>query len=143
MAQVSMNLLRFAQANAQMTAEVWDPATNLRIADASALADGTAHFPSIPTGPYQRRIRYPNLLEPVATQTIYVSPAGETRVSLYIDPAKFKNTKIVDAPETNLAPLSSMSEAVGLAAGALANKMPGEILTATWANGIALAIRDL
>lgn len=143
MAQVSMNLLGYAQGNAQMTAEVWNPATNLKIAEARVLADGSVQLPNIPTGAYQVKVRHANLVTEVATQTIYVSPAGETRVSMYIDPKKFTNLSIVDVPDTDLEPLATMAQSAELAAGGLTNKMPGEILTAAWANGIAMAVRDL
>jgi hypothetical protein len=143
MAQVSMNLLGYAQANAQLTAEAWDPATNLKIASTSVLADGSALFTNIPTGAYQVRVRYANLLNDVAVQTIYVQPAGETRVSMYIDPKKFTNVGLVDVPDADLEPLATMAQSVELAAGSYTNKMPGEILTAAWANGVALAIRNL
>jgi hypothetical protein len=143
MTQLALNLMGFAQGNAQMTAEVWDPATNLRIANAPVMADGSVRMANIPTGAYQIKIKHPNLFAEVATQIIYVTPTGETTVSMLIDPTKFKNSAIVDLPEANLAPIATMMEAIELAAKGLTNKMPGEILTAAWANGVAFAIRDL
>lgn len=143
MAQLSMNLLGYAQGNAQMKAEVWDPATNLKIAEGFALADGTVRIPNIAAGAYQVRVRHSNLLADVAVQTIYVQPAGETRVSMFIDPKQFTNLALTDIADVDLEPLAKMAQSVELAAGGLANKQPGEILTAAWANGIALAIRDL
>jgi hypothetical protein len=143
MTQLALNLMGFAQGNAQMTAEVWDPATNLRIANAPVMADGSVRMANIPSGAYQIKIKHPNLFAEVATQTIYVTPAGVTNVSILIDPTKFKNSAIVDVPEANLAPIATMAESIELAAKGLTNKMPGEILTAAWANGIAFAINDL
>jgi hypothetical protein len=143
MAPLSMNLLGYAQGNAQMKVEVWDPATNLKIAEAPSLADGTVRFPNIATGAYVVRVRHPNLVSDVATQTVYVAAAGETRVTTVINPQQFTNLAIADIPDVDLEPLAKMAQSVELAAGALANKMPGELLTAAWANGIALAIRDL
>jgi hypothetical protein len=142
MADVAFNVFGFRQANAGLTAVLWDPATNTQVASVKPLADGTGSFRNVPPGNYLIRFPHDHLAFDVAAQPVSVLPTGAT-VSILIDPSKFRNTPIADVVNANLTPITQSAESIERAVGQLANAKGGEVIFASHFNQLATSIRDL
>lgn len=143
MQDLTMNLLGFPAVNRDLTVELRDPATQNVVRTVTPFLDGTVRIPKIDPGAYEVTVRHPNVPLPVLTRPIRVLPVGDTKVSLVIDPAKFRNTPIEDIPDANLTPAQDLAQSVAETVLPLTNKVPGEaILSRDW-NTLASAVRDL
>jgi hypothetical protein len=143
MQDLTMNILGFAPANRDLTVEIRDPATQNVIKTARPFLDGTVKFPKINPGGYEVIVRHPNIPLPVITRPIRVLPVGDTKISLVLDPAKFRNTPIEDIPDANLGPVQDAANSVAETVLPLANKVPGEAILAQDWNTMANAVRDI
>ncbi|MEN3333441.1 MAG: hypothetical protein V7641_2806 [Blastocatellia bacterium] len=143
MQDLTLNLLGFPAVNKDLTVEVRDPATQNVVRTVKPFLDGTVRIPKIDAGAYEIAVRHPNVPLPVLTRPIRVLPVGDTKVSLVIDPSKFRNTPIEDIPDANLTPVQDLVKSVAETVLPLSNKLPGEaILSRDW-NTLASAVRDL
>jgi hypothetical protein len=143
MQDLTLNLLGFPAVNRDLTVELRDPATQNVVRTVKPFLDGTVRVPKIDAGAYEVSVRHPNIAVPVLTRPIRVLPVGDTKVSLVIDPSKFRNTPIEDIPDANLTPVQDLAKSVAETVLPLSNKVPGEaILSRDW-NTLASAVRDL
>jgi hypothetical protein len=143
MQDLTLNLLGFPAVNKDLTVEVRDPATQNVVRTVKPFLDGTVRIPKIDAGAYEVAVRHPNVPLPVITRPIRVLPVGDTKVSIVIDPSKFRNTPIEDIPDANLTPVQDLAQSVAETVLPLSNKVPGEaILSRDW-NTLASAVRDL
>lgn len=143
MQDLTLNLLGFPAVNRDLSVEVRDPATQTVVRTVKPFLDGTVRVPKIDAGAYEIAVRHPNIPLPVLTRPIRVLPVGDTKVSLVIDPSKFRNTPIEDIPDANLTPVQDLAKSVAETVLPLSNKVSGEaILSRDW-NTLASAVRDL
>lgn len=143
MQNLTMNLLGFPAVNRDLTVELRDPATQNLIRTVKPFLDGTVRIPQIDPGAYEVSVRHPNVPLPVLIRPIRVLPVGDTKVSLVIDPSKFRNTPIVDIPDANLTPVQDLAQSVAETVLPLGNKVAGEaILSRDW-NTLVSAVRDI
>src|SRR5438046_1620692 len=106
-----MNILGFPAVNRDLTVTITDPSSGA-VKTAQPFLDGTITFPTLLPGAYEVAITHPNLALPVLQQPIRVLPVGDTRVSLLIDPSRFRNTPIADIPDANLGPVRDVTTSV-------------------------------
>lgn len=143
MQDLTMNLLGFPAVNRDLTVELRDPASQNVVRTVKPFLDGTVRVPKIDPGAYEVAVRHPNIPVPILTRPIRVLPVGDTKISIVIDPSKFRNTPIEDIPDANLTPVLDLAQSVAETVLPLANKVPGEaILSRDW-NAMASAVRDL
>jgi hypothetical protein len=143
MQDLTLSVLGFPAVNRDLSVELRDPATQNIVRTASAFLDGTVRIPKIDPGAYEVTVRHPNIALPILTRPIRVLPVGDTKVSLVIDPSKFRNTPIEDIPDANLTPVQDLAQSVAETVLPLTNKVPGEaILSRDW-NTLSSAVRDL
>jgi hypothetical protein len=129
--------------NADLTVDIVDPSQPDRaLHTGKPFRDGTLNFPSVLPGVYEMVIRHPNILVPVTRRPIRVLP-GETKLSVLIDPAKFRNTPIEDVPDANLQPVIDAVRDVEEDARGLGNKRPGEAILASSWNAMAASVESL
>src|SRR5918996_1216845 len=140
MNDLQINIHGFPIVNSDITAELRDVVSGLPIKKANPFRDGTVTFPKVDAGMYQLVLTHPNLAGVVAQQPIRVLPGGRTRVSILIDPSKFKNTPIEDVPDANLTPVIDAARNVEDNARGLANKQGGEAILASDWNSLATQI---
>jgi hypothetical protein len=143
MSDLSLSILGFPAANRDLTVELRDPTTQNLVKQVQPFLDGTARVTQLQPGAYEMTIRHPNVALPVVRQPIRILPTGDTRVSVLLDPSKFRNTPIEDIPEANLGPVSDASKSIAETVTPLANKLPGEAILAQDWNAMASAVRDL
>lgn len=143
MKALTMNILGFPAANRDLSVEIRDPVSASLIREVKPYLDGTVRVPDIQPGAYEITVKHPNIATPVLRRPIRVLPQGETRVSVVIDPSKFKNTPIEEIPDANLIPVEEMARSVAETLNPLAAKVPGEAILADDWNTMASAIRDL
>jgi hypothetical protein len=143
MQDLTLNILGFPAVNRDLKIEVRDPATQNVVRVAQPFLDGTVRLPQIDPGAYEITVRHPNLALPVAVRPIRVLPQGETKISLVLDPSKFRNTPVEDIPDANLGPVQDAVRSVSETVLPLANKVPGEAILAQDWNTMASALRDL
>ena len=143
MQDLTLNLLGFPAVNRDLSVEIREPATQNVVRTVKPFLDGTVRVPQIDAGAYEIAVRHPNLALPVLTRPIRVLPVGDTKVSVVIDPSKFRNTPIEDIPDANLTPVQDLAKSVAETVLPLSNKVAGEaILSRDW-NTLASAVRDL
>jgi hypothetical protein len=138
-----LNVLGFPAANRDLTVEVRDPLTSDVVRTAKPFLDGSVRLPGIDPGAYELAVRHPNLTLPVVRRPIRILPSGDTRISVLIDPAQFRNTPIEDIPDANLGPVRDSVSSVGQTVLPLARKQPGEAIRSDDWNAMAGAISDL
>lgn len=138
-----LNVHGFAAVNRDLQVELRDPVTDRVVKTVKPFSDGTARMSKVPAGAYQVLLRHPNLIEPVLRRPIRILPTPETRVSVLIDPSRFRNTPIEDIPEANLAPVTDLASSVAETVAPLAGKQPGEAIRSDDWNAMAGGIRDL
>jgi hypothetical protein len=143
MQELTLNILGFAPANRDLTVELNDPATGSVVKQGKPFLDGTLKFPKIDPGAYEVVLRHPNIALPVLTRPIRVLPQGPTKISLVLDPTKFRNTPIEDIPDANLGPVQESAKSIAETVLPLANKVPGEAILARDWNQMASMVRDL
>lgn len=143
MNELTMNILGFPAANKDMTVELRDPATQNVVKTARPFLDGTVRITGLDPGAYELTLRHPNLVLPVVQRPIRILPTGPTKVSVLIDPSKFRNTPIENTPEANLTPIGDTAASVGETVTPLAEKKPGEAILAQDWNALASGIRDI
>jgi hypothetical protein len=143
MSELTMSILGFPAVNKDLKVELRDPTTQNVVKTVQPFLDGTVRVTGINPGAYEMRLTHPNLTLPVLTRPIRIFPTGDTKVSVLIDPSKFRNTPIEDTPEANLTPIGELAGSVGETVAPLSAKKPGEaILSQDW-NALAGGIRDL
>lgn len=143
MQDLTVNLQGFPAVNRDLSVEVRDPVTQQVVRTVKPFLDGTVRVPQIDAGNYEIAVRHPNVPLPVLTRPIRVLPVGDTKVSVVIDPSKFRNTPIEDIPDANLTPVQDLAKSVAETVLPLSNKVSGEaILSRDW-NTLASAVRDL
>lgn len=143
MQDLTVNLQGFPAVNRDLTVELRDPTTQQVVRTVKPFLDGTVRVPKIDAGNYELAVRHPNVPLPVLTRPIRVLPVGDTKVSVVIDPSKFRNTPIEDIPDANLTPVQDLAKSVAETVLPLSNKVSGEaILSRDW-NTLASAVRDL
>jgi hypothetical protein len=143
MQNLSLSIVGFPAANRDLTVELRDPATANVVRTVKPFLDGTVRVPQIEAGVYELAVKHPNLTLPVITRPIRVLPVGDTKVSVVIDPSRFRNTPIEDIPDANLTPVQDAVRSVAETVTPLAGKVPGEAILAQDWNTMASAIRDL
>ena len=143
MKDLTLNLLGFPAANRDLTVEIRDPVSLNVVREVKPFLDGTVKVPKIDPGSYEITVKHPNLALPVLRRPIQVLPVGETRVSVVIDPSKFRNTPIEDIPDANLTPVQELVSSIAQTVMPLAGKTAGEAIRADDWNTLAAAIRDL
>ena len=143
MNDLTLNLLGFPAANRDMIVEIRDSSSLQVIREVKPFLDGTVKVLKINPGSYEITVKHPNLALPVLRRPIQVLPVGETKVSVVIDPAKFRNTPIVDIPDANLTPVQDMVSSIAQTVSPLMVKTAGEAIRADDWNTMASAIRDL
>lgn len=143
MQNLTVNLLGFPAVNRDLSVELRDTATQQVVRTVKPFLDGTVRVPQIDPGNYEIAVSHPNIALPVLVRPIRVLPVGDTKVSLVIDPSKFRNTPLEDIPDANLTPVQDLAKSVAETVLPLSNKVPGEaILSRDW-NTLASAVRDL
>ncbi|MBC6462879.1 hypothetical protein [Actinomadura sp. HBU206391] len=137
MQALKLNILGFPAVNHELEVEVRDPSTGTVVKTARPFLDGTVSIPQILPGAYDVAIRHPNLALPVLRQQIRVLPVGDTKISLLLDPSRFRDTPIADIPDANLGPVRDATTTVEQTVQPLATKRPGEAITAADWNTLA------
>jgi hypothetical protein len=143
MQNLTLNILGFPAVNKDLTVELRDPVTMNVVREAKPFLDGTVKVAKIDPGSYELTVRHPNLAVPVLRRPIRVLPTGETKISVLLDPSKFRDTPVEDIPEANLTPVLEVAKSVAETVTPLAAKVPGEAILAQDWNTMAGAIRDL
>lgn len=143
MKDLTLNILGFPAANRDLTVEIRDPVSLNLIRVAKPFLDGTVRVPKINPGAYEIALKHPNISLPVLRRPIHVLPVGETKISVVIDPSKFRNTPIEEIPDANLAPVQDLVRSIAETVTPLAGKTAGEAIRADDWNSMASAIRDL
>jgi hypothetical protein len=143
MSDLTMNILGFAAVNKDLSVQIRDSVTQQVVKEVKPFLDGTVRVPNINPGNYEIRVSHPNLTLPVLTRPIRVLPVGPTKVSVVIDPSKFRNTPIEDVPEANLTPVRDVLQSVAETVTPLASKHPGEAIRADDWNTVVGSVRDL
>jgi len=143
MQDLTLNILGFPAVNRDLKIEVRDPATQNVVRTAQPFLDGTVRVPKLDPGAYEVTVRHPNVALPVVVRPIRVLPQGETKISLILDPSKFRNTPIEDIPDANLGPVQDAVRSVAETVLPLSHKVPGEAILAQDWNTMASALRDL
>jgi hypothetical protein len=139
---LNLNILGFPAVNGDLQVVVRD-SSGETVRTARPFLDGTVKMPNFEPGAYELAVLHPNITLPVIQQPIRILPVGDTQVSVLIDPAKFKNTPIADIPDANLGPVRDRTQSVSETVLPLAQKQPGEAITAQDWNLMATGIRDL
>jgi hypothetical protein len=140
---VTMSILGFPLVNRDLTVEVRDPVTSNVVKEVKPFLDGTVKIPNIDPGAYEVAIKHPNVALPVLIRPIRVLPQGDTKISLVLDPSKFRNTPIEDIPDANLTPVQDAARSIAETVLPLSNKVPGEAILAQDWNTLASAVHDL
>lgn len=143
MSDLTMNILGFSAVNKDLSVQIRDAGTRQVIKEVKPFLDGTVRVPSINPGNYEISVLHPNLTLPVLTRPIRVLPVGPTKVSVVIDPSKFRNTPIEDVPEANLTPVREILSSVAETVTPLGTKHPGEAIRSDDWNTLAGSVRDL
>jgi len=143
MNDLTLNILGFAAANRDLSVEIRDPITQDIVHVVKPFLDGTARVPRIAPGTYEVTLKHPNLALPVLRRPIRILPSGSTKISVVIDPARFRDTPIEDIPEANLAPVREAAASVAETLAPQTNKQPGEAILADDWNQLASGVRDL
>jgi hypothetical protein len=143
MQDLTLNILGFPAANRDLNVQLRDPVTSNVVREVKPFLDGTVRIPKIDPGAYEISVTHPNVTLPVLVRPIRVLPQGDTKISLVLDPTKFRNTPIEDIPDANLAPVQDMARSVAETVLPLSNKVPGEAILAQDWNTMASAVRDL
>lgn len=143
MADLNVSILGFPAVNRDLKVELRDPTAGTVVKTVQPFLDGTLRIGGLTAGAYELTVLHPNLSLPILQRPIRVLPTGDTRVSLLIDPAKFRNTPIEDIPDANLGPVGDSAQGVAETVLPLGQKLPGEAITAADWNVLALSIRDL
>jgi hypothetical protein len=143
MSDLTLGILGFPAANRDLTVELRDPVSQTVVREVKPFLDGTARVPNIEPGLYEMTVRHPNVVLPVLQRPIRVLPVGDTKVSLLLDPSKFRNTPIEDIPEANLGPINDAAKSIAETITPLAAKKPGEAILAQDWNAMGSAVRDL
>lgn len=143
MNDLTLNIMGFSAVNKDLKVELRDPATDTLVKEARPFLDGTVKVPKMIPGRYELRVRHPNLTLPVVRRPIRVLPVGPTKVSVLIDPSKFRDTPIEDIPEANLAPVRQLTEDIAEDMVQLSTKQPGEAIKAQDWNDLAKAVGGL
>jgi hypothetical protein len=143
MTDLTFGILGFPAANRELTVELREPTTQTLVRQVKPFLDGTARVANIAPGIYEMTVRHPNVALPVLTRPIRVLPIGDTKVSLLLDPSKFRNTPIEDIPEANLGPINDAAKSIAETVTPLAAKQPGEAILAQDWNAMGSAIREL
>jgi hypothetical protein len=143
MSDLNLSILGFPAVNRDLTVELRDPAADVVVKTAQPFLDGTVRIAQLDPGAYELAVFHPNLTLPVLQRPIRVLPTGDTRIQVLIDPSKFRSTPIVDIPDANLGPVRDAAQGVAETALPLAQKQPGEAITASDWNAIASGIREL
>lgn len=143
MSDLTFNIAGFPAANRDLSVEIRDPISLNVIREVKPFLDGTVRVPKIDPGSYEVTVKHPNLTLPVLRRPIQVLPVGETKISVVIDPSKFRNTPIEDIPDANLAPVQDLVRSIAETVTPLAVKTAGEAIRADDWNTLASAIRDL
>jgi hypothetical protein len=143
MSDLTMNILGFAAVNKDLSVQIRDTVTRQVVKEVKPFLDGTVRVPNINPGNYEVTVSHPNLTLPVLTRPIRVLPVGPTKVSVVIDPSKFRNTPIEDVPEANLTPVRDVLQSVAETVTPLGNKHPGEAIRSDDWNTVVGSVRDL
>jgi len=143
MADLNVSILGFPAVNRDLTVELRDPTVGTVVKTAQPFLDGTVRLGQLTAGAYELTVSHPNLTLPVLRRPIRVLPTGDTRISVLIDPSRFRNTPITDIPDANLGPVRDSAQTVAETVLPLAQKQPGEAITAADWNVMASSIRDL
>lgn len=138
-----LNILGFPAANREMRVEIRDPVTSAVVSEAQPFLDGTVRVQKLPPGSYEVTLRHPNLATPVLRRPIRIFPGRPTKVSVVIDPSKFRDTPIEDIPEANLQPVTDLAASIGESLAPIAAKVAGEAILAEDWNALVGAVRDL
>jgi hypothetical protein len=141
--ELTVNLLGFPAANRDMTVELRDPTSNTVVRTVKPFLDGTVRVAQMPPGAYQMTVIHPNLAVPVLTRSIRVLPGGDTKISVLIDPSKFRNTPIEDIPEANLEPVQTIAKSVAETMLPLGQKQAGEAIRSEDWNAMASGLREV
>ena len=139
---LTLSILGFPAVNADLEVVIRDTAGST-VTTARPFLDGTVKVPGLEAGAYELSVLHPNITLPVIRQPIRILPVGDTQISVLIDPSKFRNTPISDIPDANLEPVRDRTRSVGETMLPLANKQPGEAITAQDWNAMASGIRDI
>ncbi|HYQ46035.1 MAG TPA: hypothetical protein VER11_28895 [Polyangiaceae bacterium] len=143
MQDLTLSILGFPAANRDLKVKVLDPVSQNVVHTVTPFLDGTVRIPKIEAGAYELAIEHPNVALPIIRQPIRVLPVGPTKISVVIDPSKFRNSPIEDIPDANLAPVQELTQTIAETVTPLAVKVPGEAILAQDWNTMANAIRDL
>lgn len=143
MSSLNLNIMGFTAANRDITVELRDPVSRDLVHTVRPFLDGTARLPKISPGSYELTLRHPNLALPVLTRPIRVLPSGATKISVLIDPSRFRDSPIEDIPEANLAPIRETAASVAETLTSLSDKRPGEAILADDWNQLTSNVRDL
>ena len=143
MSELTMNILGFAAVNKDLSVQIRDAATGQVVKEAKPYLDGTVRVPNINPGNYEVTVSHPNLSLPVLTRPIRVLPQGPTRVSVVIDPSKFRDTPIEDVPEANLTPVRDVLQSVAETVTPLGSKHSGEAIRSDDWNTVVGSVRDV
>lgn len=143
MNELTLNILGFPAVNRDLQVEIRDPDTQKIVQTVKPFLDGTVKVPKINPGAYEIAVKHPNLALPVLTRPIRVLPSGPTKVSVVIDPSRFRNTPIEDIPDANLTPVGDLAASVEETLKPLTDKKPGQAILASDWNVLAGSVRDL
>ena len=143
MNDLTMSIQGFAAVNRDITVELRDPLTQNVVRTVKPFLDGTVRIPQIEAGNYEITLFHPNLVLPILRRPIRVLPVGDTKVTVLIDPSKFRNTPIEDIPEANLGPVTDMTRSIAETVTPLGTKVAGEAIKANDWNALTNAVRDL
>jgi DNA-binding FadR family transcriptional regulator len=140
---LTVSLLGFPLANRDLTVELRDPTSDAVVRTVKPFLDGTARIPQLEPGAYEMTVKHPNLAVPVLRRPIRILPGGDTKVSVLIDPSKFRNTPIEDIPDANLEPVQTIVKSIAETVLPLGKKQPGEAIRAEDWNAMASGLREV
>jgi hypothetical protein len=140
---LNLNILGFPAVNTELQVELRDPISREVVKTATPFSDGSVRVAQLAAGAYELSVLHPNLPTPVLIRPIRILPAGDTTVSVLIDPSKFRFTPIEDIPDANLGPVRDTATSLAETILPLSTKQPGEAIKAEDFNLMASSIRDL
>ncbi len=143
MNDLTMSILGFPAVNRDLEVNLIDAVTRVPVRTVAPFLDGTVRIPQVPPGNYEVEIKHPNLTLPVFRRPVIMLPHGDTRVTVLLDPSKFRNTPIEDIPEANLRPVADLAGSIAATVGPLASKTAGEAIKSSDWNMLASAVHDL
>jgi hypothetical protein len=142
-AAFNIQLQGFPPANREATIELLNEATGQTL-ERKPFLDGSLLVRDLDPGPWELKVRHPNLVSPIATRKIRLFPQiTPTVVPVPIPPDLFRDTPIRDIVDADLGPVQQIASSARAQLQPVAAKAPGEVIRASDWNLLVGAVSDL